>query len=65
MFLEIHCDQGHHGLFGVPEKRVCWVGRWHIIRVHHQSPPSSEVHFHPGCNTPCPICCFAAYVLRS
>ena len=65
MFLEIHCDQGHHGLFGAPEKRVCWVGRWREIRVHHQSPSSSEVHFHPGCSTPCPVCCFAACMLKS
>ena len=27
-----------------------------------------EIHYdqgHPGCNTPCPICCFAAYILIS
>ena len=25
MFLEIHCDQDHHGLFGVPEKIVSTI----------------------------------------
>ena len=64
MFLEIHCDLSHHGLFGALVRRVHWVGKWHEIHAHHQLPSSSEVHFHPDCSTPYLVCCVAACVSK-
>ena len=60
--MEIHCDLSNRELFRVPERLACLGGRCCEICGHHLLPSLSEVHFHPCCSTPCPICCVAACV---